>query len=101
MFLITKGCHPLKEDTHHSRISRKNLIADIEESLEELHTDHVDLWFFHRDKPEAPADELIDMANEEVYEKGYARYLGASTGRANESKRPMHGRRHMGSRDLQ
>lgn len=78
VFLITKGCHPLKEDTHHSRISRKNLIADIEESLEELHTDHVDLWFFHRDKPEAPADELIDMANEEVYEKGYARYLGAS-----------------------
>jgi len=78
VFLITKSCHPLKEDTHHSRITRGNLIADIEESLEELKTDKVDLWFYHRDRPDVPADELVDMANEEVYDKGYSTYLGAS-----------------------
>ncbi|MCH3907065.1 MAG: aldo/keto reductase [Sphaerochaeta sp.] len=78
VFLITKGCHPLKEDTHHSRVDRTNLAADIQESLEELRTDHVDLWFYHRDRPEIPADELIDMANDEVYDKGYATFLGAS-----------------------
>lgn len=77
MVVASKGCHPYKEDMHRSRINRADMMLDINQSLDSLRTDNLDIWFFHRDNPEMPADEIIDMAGELV-EKNLVRHLGAS-----------------------
>jgi aryl-alcohol dehydrogenase-like predicted oxidoreductase len=77
LFIATKGCSPPIDDYHQSRIDLKSIKSDIEQSVESLGTP-ADIWFFHRDNPSMPADEIIDMAIEEVREKGYALHLGAS-----------------------
>jgi aryl-alcohol dehydrogenase-like predicted oxidoreductase len=75
--LATKGCHPYKEDMHRSRLDPRNMQMDIEQSLGHLGTDSVDIWYFHRDNPAIPADELIDMASSLVDQK-LTRHLGTS-----------------------
>ncbi|MGE4454439.1 MAG: aldo/keto reductase [Sphaerochaeta sp.] len=77
MVVASKGCHPYKEDMHRSRINRKDMLLDISQSLDSLKTDHLDIWFFHRDNPLMPADEIIDMASELVESK-LVKHLGAS-----------------------
>lgn len=77
MVVASKGCHPYKEDMHRSRINRADMYLDINQSLDSLRTDHLDIWFFHRDNPQMPADEIIDMAGE-LIQKNLVRHLGAS-----------------------
>lgn len=78
VFLATKGCCGAHDDLHQRRLNAHAVKADIQGSLDDLMVDRVDLWYFHRDDPSIPADELIDMANELVLGKGYCRFLGAS-----------------------
>ena len=40
------------------------IIAELNEGLERLQMDSVDLWLVHRDSPEVPVDELVDVFNE-------------------------------------
>jgi len=75
--LVSKGCHPPKEDMHASRINHRAMVEDISRSLDNLKTDSLDIWFFHRDDPEMPADEIIDMA-QHLIDKKLVKYLGAS-----------------------
>ena len=49
----------------------------LDESLERLGTDHVDLYFLHRDNPEVPVGEWIDVLNAER-EAGRVQAFGAS-----------------------
>lgn len=94
MVIATKGCHPHKENMHHSRISEREMIEDISRSLDQLKTDYVDIWFFHRDNPAMGADEIIDMAQSLVEQK-LVRHLGASnwtTSRIEAANSWAHGR---------
>ena len=75
--LVTKGCHPYKEEMSRSRITEKEMMLDIEQSLDQLKTDYVDIWFFHRDNLLMGADEIIDMASILV-KKGMVKHLGTS-----------------------
>jgi len=77
MVVATKGCHPYKEDMSRSRINEKDMMGDIQRSLDQLQSDSVDIWFFHRDDPSMGADEIIDMGSMLV-EKGLVKHLGAS-----------------------
>ncbi|MDD3903795.1 MAG: aldo/keto reductase [Sphaerochaeta sp.] len=77
MTLVSKGCHPYKDDMSKSRINEKDMLLDIEQSLDQLKTDHLDIWFFHRDNPLMGADEIIDMASILV-KKGLVKHLGTS-----------------------
>lgn len=77
MVIATKGCHPFKGDMHKSRINRQAMMDDIHRSLEQLQTDSVDIWFFHRDNLAMGADEIIDMGSTLV-EQGLVKHLGAS-----------------------
>ena len=77
MVVATKGCHPYKDDMSRGRINQKDMMGDIQRSLDQLQTDSVDIWFFHRDDPTMGADEIIDMASQLV-EKGLVKHLGAS-----------------------
>jgi aryl-alcohol dehydrogenase-like predicted oxidoreductase len=82
IFLVTKGGHPDFDDPHLSRLDKGAVGRDIQGSLDDLQVDRVDLWYFHRDDESIPADELVDLANELVLDKGYSRYLGASNWKA-------------------
>ena len=75
--VVTKGCHPFKEDMHHVRINEKDMLEDIEKSLEQLGLDSVDIWYFHRDNPQLKASEILDMGSILV-EKGMVKHLGTS-----------------------
>ncbi|MDY0288625.1 MAG: aldo/keto reductase [Sphaerochaeta sp.] len=77
MVVATKGCHPYKDDMSRSRINEKDMAGDIQRSLDQLQTDSVDIWFFHRDDLKQGADEIIDMASQLV-QKGLVKHLGAS-----------------------
>ena len=83
--LVSKGCHPPKDDMHQSRVNQKAMIEDISRSLENLKTDYLDIWFFHRDNPFIGTDEIIDMA-QELVDKKLVRHLGASNWRYNRIK---------------
>ena len=67
IFLITKGGHPSLsgkgyngDDLHAPRLSRREMRRDLEGSLAKLRTDHIDLYFYHRDDPSIEAGELIE-----------------------------------------
>lgn len=76
--IATKGCHydfndPLKK----SRVNKKCLQEDIEESLRTLGISVIDFYWMHRDDESRPIGEIIDML-EEMKQQGKIRYYGAS-----------------------
>lgn len=77
MVVATKGCHPNRDHMHQGRINEKDMMGDINRSLDQLQCDNVDIWFFHRDDLSMGVDEIIDMASSLV-DKGLVKHLGAS-----------------------
>ena len=73
--LISKCCHPLPDGT--KRVNRQCILEDVERSLEMLHTDHIDLYLFHRDDPEVGVEELVETMSELV-KKGMIGAYGGS-----------------------
>lgn len=59
------------------RFRHDDLIASVDESLEQLQTDHVDLLLLHWPKSEVPLAERIGALNE-VVKAGKARHIGVS-----------------------
>lgn len=62
MVLATKGGHVELPDMA-PRVSPKCISKDLEDSLRNLHTDVVDLYWLHRDDLEQPVSALIDTLN--------------------------------------
>jgi predicted aldo/keto reductase-like oxidoreductase len=59
--------------------TRADALADLETSLKELQTDHLDVWYLHaRDTPDAIPAELVE-AQELAKKQGKARFIGVST----------------------
>lgn len=79
--LITKGGHPAmngpKPDLHQSRMKKEDMVQDLELSLRALHTDYIDLYFYHRDDKNLPTEELIETM-EQFVKEGKIRYYGCS-----------------------
>lgn len=75
--LVTKGGHPPLTDLHQSRLSVKEVEADLDASLAALGTDHIDLYFLHRDDESQEIGNLIEML-ESFVKKGKIRYYGCS-----------------------
>lgn len=67
----------LNPDTHISRMKKENMEADLDSSLKKLHTDYVDIYFYHRDDENQPVEELIEVM-EEFRRHGKIRYYGCS-----------------------
>jgi predicted dehydrogenase/aryl-alcohol dehydrogenase-like predicted oxidoreductase len=53
------------------------LVRQFEESLQRLQTGYVDLYLMHRDNPEIPAGEFVEVLNEQV-RKGRMKAFGGS-----------------------
>lgn len=79
--LITKGGHPdmtvETPDLHKSRMTKADMVSDLNSSLKTLRTDYVDLYFYHRDDENQTVEELIDVM-EGFVKEGKIRYYGCS-----------------------
>ena len=59
-------------------LSRKHILAEIDDSLRRLGTDYVDLYQIHRWDPTTPIEETLEALHD-VVKAGKARYIGASS----------------------
>ena len=64
-------------DMHKSRMRKEDMIQDLDSSLMKLRTDHVDLYFYHRDDLSIPVEETIEVM-EDFVRQGKIRYYGCS-----------------------
>ena len=76
VYISTKGGHPAMPSWE-KRITEADIRADMEDSLYRLGTDHVDLYFLHRDDEDRPVSEIMPVLDRLVRE-GKTRYVGAS-----------------------
>ncbi|TYK47242.1 aldo/keto reductase [Actinomadura decatromicini] len=76
--LATKVCLPMGEGPNDRGLSRKHILASIDDSLRRLGTDHVDLYQIHRWDYETPIEETMEALHD-VVKSGKARYIGASS----------------------
>ena len=65
---------------HISRLSREEMTADLDSSLEKLGVDCVDIYFYHRDDLNRTVEELVETM-EDFRRAGKIRYYGCSNWR--------------------
>jgi aryl-alcohol dehydrogenase-like predicted oxidoreductase len=58
-------------------LSKKYILAEVEESLKRLQTDRIDLYQSHRDDPSVPLEETLE-AYAQLIQQGKVRFIGAS-----------------------
>ncbi|HXC38287.1 MAG TPA: aldo/keto reductase [Burkholderiales bacterium] len=67
-----------KDDPNGSGLSRKAIMAEIDNSLRRLAMDHVDLYQIHRWDYDTPIEETMEALHD-VVKSGKVRYIGASS----------------------
>lgn len=77
LVISTKGAHPPIGNMGQSRVTPGEIVSDLEGSLKSLQTDHVDLYFLHRDHKDQPVEALMDCL-EGQRRAGKIRYYGCS-----------------------
>ncbi|MGF7011549.1 aryl-alcohol dehydrogenase-like predicted oxidoreductase [Lachnospiraceae bacterium PF1-21] len=75
--IATKGGHYDFESPEISRVNPRDVRKDLEESLQTLGLERIDLYWLHRDDPETPIEDIIQMM-EDLVKEGKIRYYGAS-----------------------
>jgi aryl-alcohol dehydrogenase-like predicted oxidoreductase len=75
--LATKVNGRMRPGPNGMGLSRKNIMAEIDNSLRRLGTDYVDLYQIHRWDPTVPVEETLEALHD-VVKAGKARYIGAS-----------------------
>ena len=78
LVIATKVHSPMGDDPNRSGNSRRWIIAECENSLRRLGTDHIDLYQMHRFDPAVDQDETLGALTDLV-RQGKVRYLGSST----------------------
>jgi len=103
VILFTKGGHPDMNvpvpDLHLNRLSRQDMVYDVEASLKALRTDYIDIYFYHRDDKSIPVSELIETLQSFVKE-GKIRYYGCSNWTSSRMKEADEYCRRMGYRSF-
>lgn len=69
MIVATKGAHYSFEDPSRSRVNRKDICADLDESCRTLGTDVIDFYWLHRDDQEKLVEEIVDI-HEDLQKEG-------------------------------
>lgn len=78
--IATKGGHPELSTMQIGRLSRQEIMHDLNASLVNLHTDRIDFYWLHRDDIQRPVDEIIETLNEQV-NAGKIHHFGCSNWR--------------------
>ena len=60
-----------------SRVSRQEILSDLETSLKTLGVDYVDMYWIHKDDENHPIEDIVDTINV-IIKQGKARRIGAS-----------------------
>jgi 1-deoxyxylulose-5-phosphate synthase len=76
--IATKVYQPFGPGPNQRGLSRKHILASIDDSLRRLGMDYVDLYQIHRFDLETPVEETLEALTD-VIKSGKARYIGAST----------------------
>ena len=76
--VATKVFSPMSDAENDRGLSRKHILAGIDNSLRRLGMDYVDLYQIHRWDPRTPVEETM-AALHDVVKAGKARYIGASS----------------------
>ncbi|HET9058740.1 MAG TPA: aldo/keto reductase [Acidimicrobiales bacterium] len=76
--LATKVHGRMHDGPNGGGLSRKAVLAEIDNSLRRLQTDYVDLYQIHRFDPTTPVEETMEALHD-VVRAGKARYIGASS----------------------
>jgi aryl-alcohol dehydrogenase-like predicted oxidoreductase len=76
--LATKVHGRMHEGANGAGLSRKAIMAEIDNSLRRLGTDYVDLYQIHRYDANTPVEETMEALHD-VVKAGKARYIGASS----------------------
>lgn len=63
LVILTKGAH---HNQDRKRVTPEDITCDLRDSLARLKTDYVDLYVLHRDNPQVPVDEIVDVLNEHL-----------------------------------
>lgn len=77
VIVSTKGGHPLLTAPEASRITVRDVTDDLENSLRNLRTNYIDVYFLHRDCPDVAIEVLISLM-EKFVKEGKIRYYGCS-----------------------
>ncbi len=72
--IITKCAHP---NQWRQRVTDFDILSDVHDSLKKLKTDHIDIYMLHRDDPDVPVKEIVDVMNR-LYQEGKIKVFGAS-----------------------
>ncbi len=75
--LATKVGNPTGEGPNERGTGRKRLLQAIDQSLARLGTDHVDIYYLHKDFAEIPLEETVGTMGD-ILASGKARYFGVS-----------------------
>jgi aryl-alcohol dehydrogenase-like predicted oxidoreductase len=76
--LATKFWGPMGDDPNQGGVSRRWIIAEVENSLRRLGTDWIDLYQMHRPDPAVDIDETLGALSDLV-QQGKIRYIGSSS----------------------
>lgn len=76
--IATKVHGRMRPGPNGAGLSRKAILAEIDNSLRRLGTDYVDLYQIHRWDDEVPIEETLEALHD-VVKAGKARYIGASS----------------------
>jgi aryl-alcohol dehydrogenase-like predicted oxidoreductase len=76
--LATKFWGPTGDDPNRRGVSRRWIIAEVENSLRRLGTDWIDLYQMHRPDPQTDIDETLGALTDLV-RQGKVRYIGSSS----------------------
>jgi 1-deoxyxylulose-5-phosphate synthase len=87
--LATKVHGRMSAGPNGAGLSRKAILAQIDNSLRRLGTDYVDLYQIHRFDHATPVEETVEALND-VVRAGKARYVGASSMYAWEFSKMLH-----------
>lgn len=79
--LATKGAHPDLQTMRTPRLSPQDIREDLEQSLRNLQTDYIDLYWLHRDDPGRDVGEIMEVLNEQL-RLGRIRAFGCSNWRS-------------------
>jgi len=77
LVVATKVYIRMREGQNGAGLSRKNIMAEIDNSLKRLGMDYVDLYIIHRWDYDTPIEETMNALHD-VVKSGKARYIGAS-----------------------
>src|SRR6202165_2250651 len=75
--LATKLANPMGEDPNRGGLSRRWVLQAPDESLKRLGTDHIDIYYLHKEDHSTPLEETV-RAIGELMRQGKIRYFGGS-----------------------